>query len=312
MKTQPRIVAVIVTFNSQGVVRPCLRLLSDQGLTKIVIVDCGSTDETLAVVKQISPKIEILKLNKNIGYAAGNNRGINEALKYGPDYILILNPDAELLPNSLDKLVQAAENLDGKGIFGPLILKPDRQTIWSAGGEIDRKRWTAGLVGYGEKNLRFASSLDPDLVGTRDDKKHGEFSRLSAANCDFISGTCMFIPRQLFDTGLRFYEPYFLYFEDVEFCLRANKLGFPSILVREAIVVHREISATPKLKESKEYYLARNHLLFVERNAPLRVQLREFVRSPKTLGEHWQMGNLSALGGIRDYLLRRFERYAKT
>jgi hypothetical protein len=83
--------------------------------------------------------------------------------------------------------------------------------------------------------------------------------------------------------------------------------------VPEAKIIHYETSEGAKLVHpeggtdlTKNYYLARNHLLFVERNAPFSVQLRETLRLPKTLWEHFKKGDRSALKGIKDYLLRKY------
>lgn len=116
----------------------------------------------------------------------------------------------------------------------------------------------------------------------------------------------MFIPAQLLKQGFRFYEPYFMYYEDVEFGVRAAHLGFSPQVVADSVVIHHEQSEHETAKKMKAYYLARNHLLFLERNAPLTIKLREFIRLPKTLFEHVRKQEYTALKGISDYYLRRF------
>lgn len=275
---------VIVTFNNAKTIARCLASVVSQKDTQAMVIDNHSTDRTVEIVKQQFKKVEVVLLPKNSGYAGGNNIGIEKALAQGADYVLILNPDTVLEKGVIEKLVRAAKERMGKGVFGPQILCEDKKHIWSAGGALDTKRYTAQLVDF--------------------QKDAG--SKKSMQEHDFISGTCMLLPQKLLQTGLRFREQYFLYYEDVEFCLRARMRGFPSIIVPSASIVHSETSQTFPLKN---YYLARNHLLFVERNAPLPVKLREFIRLPKTIFEHTQTGDAHAKEGIRDYFLRRFGRY---
>ncbi len=272
---------VIVTFNSIKTITECLDSVIKQPNNRILVVDNGSTDGTKELVKNNYPVIEMINSQKNSGFAGGNNAGINKVLRYKCDYVLILNPDTKLFPNTINNLVSFAKTKSNQGIFGPKIVQPDGK-IWSAGGSLDNKRYSAKLIKFGKS---YRSQPEKSCI------------------CEFISGTCMLIKAELIKKGLRFYEPYFLYYEDVEFCLKAQKLGFPSYFVDEAEVIHYETSAGNNLKN---YYLARNHLLFVERNAPIGVKLHELIRLPKTVFEHYINGDKYALDGVRDYLLRRF------
>ncbi|MEK7166327.1 MAG: glycosyltransferase family 2 protein [Patescibacteria group bacterium] len=296
-----QICVVIVSYNSEHVIESCLASLMTQKISKIIIVDNASQDQTVAKVSQSFPQIEIIKLAQNTGYGGGNNIGIRIALKHGTDYVLVLNPDTILEKDCLKKLLFHAEAHVQSRILGPKIYQAESHTVenkdekvlWSVGGVLDKKRYTAGLVGLGEKDV-------------------GQFDQNSKV--DFISGTCMLIPRKVFDTGIKFYEPYFLYYEDVEFCRMASLLGFPSYIVPDAKIIHFETSenkhkslnSLKKNRNLKNYYLARNHLLFVERNAPFGVQLRETIRLPKTLLDHFKKGDGEAIEGIKDYFLRRF------
>lgn len=96
---------------------------------------------------------------------------------------------------------------------------------------------------------------------------------------DYISGSCMAIHRKVIEKIGYFYEPYFMYYEDADYCVRAKKAGFPLKQVRFTGFNHQLQSCGWR----KDYYLARNHLLFVLRQAPLPVKFYEFFRLPKTL-----------------------------
>lgn len=131
----------------------------------------------------------------------------------------------------------------------------------------------------------------------------------SKKRSQYISGSCFAIHRNVIDKIGIFYEPYFIYYEDVEYCIRTQKMGLSLTPLQISEVHHEDGSTFRKKSFLHEYYLARNHLLFVERNAPVRVKIHELARLPKTVWEHWKRGEAGALVGIRDYFLRRFGQY---
>lgn len=124
----------------------------------------------------------------------------------------------------------------------------------------------------------------------------------------YVSGAMMAIHRDVFRTIGYFYEPYFLYYEDVDFCIRAKRHGF-HLTHMNLNIHHDETTTLGKGSFLHEYYLARNHLLFLERCAPVFVKMYEMLRLPKTLWKHFQQKDYGALWGIADYFLRRFGRY---
>ncbi len=284
-----KIFTIIVTNNNEKTIVPCIKsVLCQSPRPKIIIIDNNSQDQTLNMVKKInSADIKLISNQTNLGYADGNNLGIEEARQLDPDYFLIVNPDAILQKDSLHYLVESAQTIPG--IFGPEIFSvTSLKTYWSRGGVLDKKRWTAGMIDFQKK----VTSLRVNL------------SKIKAV--DFISGTCMLIPSALIRQDLRFYSPYFMYYEDTEFCVRAERLGYPSFVVPKARLLHLEQSRLGNFPDLKKYYLARNHLLFVERNAPLRVKLRELLRLPKTLVDHSKNQDNFSTRGIKDYFLRKF------
>jgi GT2 family glycosyltransferase len=237
------------------------------------------------MLKKLFPKVEVAEFNKNTGYTGGNNYGIEIALKQKADYIFILNPDVLLENTCLERLVSGAETIKNKGIFGPVLFKDtEKHLVWSAGGFIDPKRFSALL-----RNTRSQSNKNESLT-----------------QCDFVSGTAMLIPCALLQDRLRFHDPYFLYYEDVDLCFAARRLGYPSYTVGNAHAIHLEVSSSLSNATNKEYYLARNHLLFIERHGPIAVKLREFLRLPKSLWEFHAAHKFSAIAGIRDYFLRHY------
>lgn len=122
----------------------------------------------------------------------------------------------------------------------------------------------------------------------------------------YISGSCMAIHANVVNTIGYFYEPYFLYYEEVDYCVRARHAGFVLQKLTSTGISHDESMSLGKGSITHQYYLSRNHLLFVERQAPVGVKLREYIRLPKTLWEHESRHEAGAFLGIQDYLFRRF------
>lgn len=216
---------------------------------------------------------------ENLGYSGGINRILKKVLKKY-DYFFIVNPDVKVQKNCIKQLLETFEKDERIGIVGPKILGHEGK-IWAVGGVVDNKRYSGGLGDFGKKDKEYSKNF---------------------FECDYIPGTAMLIKREVFEKVGFFPEKYFLYYEDDAFSLSAKNVGFHLVTNPHAVVTHYESTVTGKGSPLMQYYLARNHLLFIEQYAPLFVKIREFIRLPKTLQE----SNKYELLGIRDYFLRRF------
>ena len=141
---------IVVTFNSADFIeRSILNIKTVISLSRLIIIDNNSSDRTVSIVKKYKQVI-LIENFKNLGYGEGNNLGIDYALKHKAEYVFIVNPDIYVYKEALRKLLEHI-NIDKKiGIIGPLILD-SKKRIWSKGGEVDKKRFTAGLIDYKKK-----------------------------------------------------------------------------------------------------------------------------------------------------------------
>ena len=130
---------------------------------------------------------------------------------------------------------------------------------------------------------------------------------VNSGTFDYLSGSFMAIHKNVIKRVGYFWEPYFIYYEDVELCQRAKRAGFPLVYI-PLKATHVDTTTIQRGSLAHEYYLARNHLLFVERNAPAMVKVHEFLRLLKTFYEHRDRGNPGGEQVVRDYMLRRFGR----
>lgn len=160
--------------------------------------------------------------------------------------------------------------------------------------------------------LEFPPGITGPFGGGLDSKRWSTIYPISGPGntpVRYISGSCMALHRSVIAKIGYFHAPYFMYYEDADYCHRAAKSGFPVSLYLDSGFRHSDSAGLGSNTRLHSYYLSRNHLLFVKRNAPASVYLHEIIRLPKTLTEHAGRGETGALEGIRDYALGRFGKF---
>lgn len=246
MNKLPKIFIIILNYNGKDTIRKCLDSVfcSDYSNSETVVVDNDSKDGSLELAKNLYSKFHFIKNEKNIGFSAGNNVGIRFALEKMADYVFLLNNDAVLEKDTLSKLIEAAEK-ENAGIFSPIIYT-DENKIWYSGGAI---KWLA------MKNIH-RSQVPKNKVpySTR-----------------YVTGCAMLVKKEIFKKIGLLSEDYFLYYEDADFCLRAEKEGFSSIVVPDAKVIHFEKSELDL--SNKIYWLVLSGLIFFDKNTPPALKL---------------------------------------
>lgn len=240
MKQFPKVNIVVLNYNGKDCVRACLTSLFriDYPNFEVVFVDNNSTDGSLEATRQYFPRATFIKNEQNLGFSAGNNVGIRYSLEKMADFVFLLNNDTKVERNFLTKLIGAVQADQKIGLASPLILKADTQEIWFSGGKID---WL-------KMKTRHADSAT-----------------------DFISGCAMLVRADVFSKIGLFDEDFFLYWEDVDFSLRARNAGYSSLVVRDASVRHFEKSE--QNKKNKTYWLVLSGLLFFKKNTPKQFSL---------------------------------------
>lgn len=284
---------VIINWNRKDLTLTCLESL--QPVTKkrknisVIVVDNNSSDDSVVFLKKQKLAFDLIENKKNLGWAGGHNVGIRHALKKGASAVFVLANDATVRLDTITLLEKRLESNKAIGIVGPKIHLMDKKNIIAnAGGVIMKHRY----FGY-------------DRGMNEEDK--GQYD--TPAEVDYVTGAAMLIRRDVFEKVGLFDEKLFLYYEDVDLCFRAKKLGYTSFFEPMALLYHIGGATTRFGSALHTYYTTRNHLLFIEKQAPLIVKMRELFRIPKTLYELIRGNNPMkkyALMGIRDYYLRRF------
>ena len=159
-----------------------------------------------------------------MGFAGGNNIGIQHALKRGSEFALLLNNDTTIDPDALGTLLRTMEENPEAGIVGGKIYYLDRpNVIWFAGG-------------YFNANSGFG-----DHYG-KSEEDHGQYNRVR--ECDFITGCCMLIRCEVCEKIGLLDDSYFLYYEDADFCTRARRAGYSVLYQPRAVIYHKISRAT--------------------------------------------------------------------
>lgn len=248
-----KVAVIILHFGEIKNTLNCLQSLNkieDKKNIKVYIIDNGTNSISKGKIISLQIKSKIIKSSTNLGFSGGNNLGIKEALKEGYKYIFILNNDAVIRHNTIEKLIEPFNTNEFIGITCPIITyyqNPER--IWFAGGYLNKS------FCYTRHSL-----INKTLNEYIDSKEIG-----------FATGAAMMIKREVFDKIGLFSEDYFLYWEDVDFCTRARKKRYISYLVNKPLVFHKVSSSTgtegkKTLSPIKAYYYARNPFIFIKNN----------------------------------------------
>ena len=142
---------VVLTWNGKADTLECLRSLARvaEPEIKVILVDNGSSDGTAEAAGQEFPRIELIETGENLGYTGGNNVGIRRALDLGAEYVLILNNDTVVAPESVRDLLAVASRSERIGFVSPKIYfmdPPDR--MWFAGARYCTWCGYGRMVGY--------------------------------------------------------------------------------------------------------------------------------------------------------------------
>lgn len=206
----PKVSVIVVTFNCATFVARTLNSLTEQPrLTlEVLVVDNASTDATCDLVERDFPEVNLIRLPTNVGFAAANNRGV--AASTG-ELVLLLNPDAWVEPATIPTLVSALESDRSLGIVGGTVRHEDG-AVQERGNLLDR--------------MGFPVPRREEVPGPVD------------RSAFFVGGCALMLRRQDWDRLGGFDERYFMFYEEVDLCWRAQLVGLDVGIVPDAVVWH--------------------------------------------------------------------------
>ena len=261
-QNNPLVYAVILNWNNAADTLECLKSLQDSDYSPYipVVVDNGSTDGSVEIIRSAFPNVFQIELDSNLGYAAGNNSGIKFALESGADYVLVLNNDTLVDKGMIRELVGFAQTNDNIGMLGPKMycFQPE-DTIFALGSFVD---WTNGET---SNRGMFMPASEIDFP-------------IDAEPVDFIAGCCVLVSRKMLEK-VGFLDPiYYLNYEDVDWGIRARRKGFEIWFTPDAILWHKVSATMGQASPINTYYMTRNALLFFWKNSPSQYRWRAIAQ----------------------------------
>lgn len=254
----PRVAVVVLDWNGADDTLACIASVcaSRWQPLDVWLVDNASRRPVLDEVRRRHPAVRTIANATNLGYAGGNNVGLRAALAAGAEYVLVLNNDARLAPDTIDELMAVALADPRIGAVGAKILRLEEPTrLWMAWGEVDYRQSLVRLVGE--------NAPDDDA-----------FSRVR--DVAWVSGCAILLARAALAAIGPFDEEFFAYHEEVDWCATAREHGFRVVFAPRAVVLHRgqASSGGPTFVSRRQYLTARNMVRFVKKHGSLAERVR--------------------------------------
>ena len=241
---------VIVNWNAGVQLLNCVHSVLDSGSTyveRLIIVDNASTDDSIFPLRTL-PALEVIDSGGNLGFGRACNLGARGG---SSDFILFLNPDAALFPETLTKALgymNALPNAD-VGICGVQLL--------DEAGHISRSctRFPSSL-GF------VAHAIGVDRIFPRFGHFMAEWEHTQTRQVDHVIGAFFLVRRELFETLEGFDERFFIYLEDLDFSYRAYRLGWRSVYLADVQAFHAGGGTSNQIKARRLFYSLRSRLLY--------------------------------------------------
>ena len=241
-----KISVILVNYNGKKYNDKCIESILRSTISsklQIVVVDNASTDNSLQLSQdrwRENNQVTIIPLDKNYGFSEANNVGIKWSEENGYEYFFILNNDTEIRKDTVEKMLDSHKETGA--IVVPKIVYADKpDTIWYAGGYFSKVIWKPLPRGMNQKDA-------------------GQYNR--SEQCSFANGCSLFMSKEIIQKLGILDEKFFLYYEDVEYSLRARKKQVTIWYCAEALVYHKVNGATfGNERPDSAYYIARNWLI---------------------------------------------------
>ncbi len=238
---------IIINYNTTQLLKSCLESLFNnykkefnKGIYEVVVVDNASSDRSITKVRKWFPEVKLIFNKSNLGFAKANNLAIK---KTTGEYILFLNPDTLVNPNTLNTCLEYLNNHEDVGIVGCKVIL--------ANGDLDHAchrgfptPWRALTYFSGlSKLLPYSKFFNGYHLGYRDmDKIH---------QIDSVAGAFLMIPRIVGDKLNWFDEDYFWYGEDLDLCFRVKQAGYQVVYIPSVSIIHHKGAASGIKKHSQ-------------------------------------------------------------
>jgi GT2 family glycosyltransferase len=246
-----KVSVIIVSFNTLDITEKCLRHLVDSNLKnkEIIVVDNASSDGSAQMITQKFPEVKLIKSDKNLGFTGGNNLGLKQA---SGEFILLLNTDAFVQPDTLDKCLEIFSKHPDYDVLGCKLTFADGTFQPSAGylpNPLNTFLWVWG-VDVLPLFKQMIHSVHP---------QGSEFFK--AREVGWITGAFMFMKRVVYEKTSGLDEHFFMYMEEIEWCKRIYQAGY-KIWYEPSIEIVHLMGASNNFDLSQAYFKEMQGLIY--------------------------------------------------
>jgi GT2 family glycosyltransferase len=245
-----KVSVITVNFNQPAVTEALLSSIADTNTynnIEIIVVDNGSKTDPVPQWKLQHPDVIFIRSDANLGFAGGNNLGIKAATG---DYYFLVNNDTEFTNGLTETLVNVLDKNPSVAIVSPKIKYFQQPEMIQ-------------YVGFTPMNYYTCANK---CVGQFEQDK-GQYDHLTTPT-GFCHGAAMMLRREAVDKAGLMAENYFLYYEEMDWNDRIKRAGYETWVCTDALIYHKESVSVGQKSALKEYFMNRNRILFMRRNAP--------------------------------------------
>lgn len=214
---------------------------------QMIVVDNGSQNDPVPGWKNKYPWVHFVRSENNLGFAGGNNLGIRESTG---DYLFLINNDTEVTPGLIGSLSAQLEKNPQVGIISPKIKYFDAPD-------------TLQYAGFTSMNYYSARN---QCIG-QFEKDAGQYDHLTGKT-GFAHGAAMMVRKCALKKAGLMPEQFFLYYEELDWCDRFKRIGYEVWVDMQAVIYHKESISVGENSMLKTYFMNRNRMLYIRRNAP--------------------------------------------
>lgn len=211
---------------------------------EVIVVDNASTDRSESdTISTHFPQVKIIRSEINLGFAGGNNLGIDQA---DGEYVMLINNDTLIPYDNFSVLLERFEKDPSIGAISPKILfaKPENTIQFAGYTKLSPITMRNSLIGF----------MEPDN------------SQYPPAETPYCHGAAMIVKNKAITDAGKMFEGYFLYYEELDWSCMISRAGYKLWYDPSQTVIHKESGTVGALSSMKTYYLTRNRLLFAKRN----------------------------------------------
>ncbi len=253
----PVLSVVIVSWNVRDLLRRALSSIRGSwpatAVPELIVVDNASQDGSAEMVRSEYPEVRLIANDENRGFTGGNNQGIGFATG---DYVLLLNPDTEIVEDALATMVAYLQEHGDVGLVGPKLLDPDGSP------QSSRRRFPDLSV------LFLESTWLESLLPRRHLQRYyvDDVSDSVVQDVDWVTGAAMMVRRQVIESVGRLDESFFMYSEELDWCRRIKSSGWRIVYLPTARVIHYGGKSSDQVVAARHIYFQSSKVRYTSKH----------------------------------------------